>query len=151
MISTQQNKNTNHWIGNVPRIFVGLVLMSTGIGKGLDMAGFVTVLDGYQLQAHWLSVVLAYTLPFIELGVGVNLLSAIQRIATAWIAIGLHVLMISVVAITLTRGIQVSNCGCFGVFLARPLTHITLIEDAVMLTMSVLVLVDAKVRTRKFS
>ena len=114
------------------------------------MAGFAVILNSYQLQPHWASIALAYTLPFIELGTGVCLLRAVQRVATAWVAIGLHTLMISVVAVTLIRDIQVPNCGCFGVFLARPLTVITLIEDAVMLTLSILVLLDAKRRACKF-
>ena len=145
-----QTKNRVRWLRAVPRIFVGLVLVSTGIGKGLDMAGFVTVLDGYQLQPHWVSIVLAYTLPFIELGIGICLLLAVRRVPTAWMAVGLHTLMSSVVVITLKRGIEVVNCGCFGVFLARPLTTITLIEDAVMLIMSLLALLDAKRRACEF-
>ena len=42
------------------------------------------------------------------------------------------------------RGIEVANCGFFGVFLARPLTTITTIEDIVMMVMSLLVLLDAR-------
>ncbi len=147
----RQSKNRVHWLWGIPRIFVGLVLVSTGIGKGLDMAGFVTVLDNYQFQPHWVSLILAYTLPFIELGTGICLLIAVQRIAIAWMAVGLHTLMLSVVVITLKRGIEVANCGCFGVFLARPLTTVTLIEDTVMLAMSFLVLLDAWRRADKFS
>lgn len=150
MINAHPGKRHFHWIRAVPRVFVGLVLVSTGIGKGLDMPGFVGVLDSYQLMAHWLSIALAYTLPFIELGTGISLLSAYKRVTTAWIAVGLHALMIGVVTLTLARGIHVPNCGCFGVFLARPLTIITFVEDAVMLAMSVLVLADANARTDKF-
>ncbi len=95
---------------------------------------------------HWLNVILAYTLPFIELGIGIGLLLAIKRVQMACLAVGLHVLMLSIVIITLNRGIAVANCGCFGVFFARPLTTVTAIEDVVMLTMSLLAWLDAKVR-----
>ena len=148
MISMQENKRRYSWFRAIPRVFVGLVLVSTGIGKGLDMPGFVAVLDGYQLQPHWASMILAYTLPFIELVIGISLLMAFRRVTTAWLAVGFHVLMLSVVVITLLRGIELANCGCFGVFLARPLTPITAIEDMVMLVMSLMALLDAKFRAR---
>ncbi len=146
MAKIQSNKRKNSWFRAIPRVFVGLILIGTGIGKGLDMSGFVTVLKGYQLMPHWLNVILAYTLPFIELGIGIGLLLAIKRVQMAWLAVGLHVLMLSIVIITLNRGIAVANCGCFGVFFARPLTTVTAIEDVVMLAMSLLALLDAKVR-----
>ncbi len=151
MIKTSQIKTTNHWLWSVSRIFVGLVLIATGTRKGPDKPGFVTILDSCQLQPHWVSLVLAYTLPFIELGIGICLLMAVQCVPTAWMAVGLHSLMLSVVVITLKRGIEVANCGCFGVFLARPLTTITLVEDAVMLAMSLLVLLGARRRRDEFT
>lgn len=147
MTSMQENKPSYSWYRAIPRVFVGLVLISTGIGKGLDMPGFVAILDNYQLQPHWASVILAYTLPFIEFGIGISLLMAFRRVTTAWLAVGFHILMLSVVVITLMRGIELENCGCFGVFLARPLTPMTAIEDVVMLVMSLLALLDAKLRT----
>ncbi|HIF50479.1 MAG TPA: DoxX family membrane protein [Thiotrichaceae bacterium] len=136
----------NHYLRAIPRVFVGLILISTGIGKALDMPGFVTILDGYQLLPYWFSVLLAYLLPFIELGVGISLLIAFKRCLIAWLAVLIHVLMLSVILWTLYRGIEVANCGCFGVFFARPLTPLTAIEDIVMLSMSLLALLDAKTR-----
>lgn len=149
MIKTQLTKSMTEILKAIPRYFVGLILISTGIGKGLDMDGFVTVLDEYQLQPHWLSIVLAYSLPFIEFGIGLGLLIAKKRVILSWLAIGIHILMLTVVVYTLNRGIAVSNCGCFGVFLARPLTFITAIEDSVMLTLSFLVLLEARLKAKE--
>lgn len=141
-----KTRSIKHYLRVIPRIFVGLILVSTGIGKALDMPGFVTILDSYQLLPIWLSVVLAYFLPFLELGIGISLLIAFKRLLTACLAVTIHILMLSVVLITLYRGIDVANCGCFGVFFARPLTPVTAIEDIVMLIMSVLALLDAQAR-----
>ncbi|MGR9106881.1 MAG: MauE/DoxX family redox-associated membrane protein [Gammaproteobacteria bacterium] len=118
------------------RGFVGLVLLATGLGKLLDMAGFVTVIDAYQLVPHRVAAVLGYSLPWIELGTGTLLLAGRFLLSAASLAVALHLMMIGAVLITLNRGVQVENCGCFGVFLARPLTKITLVEDLVMLGMS---------------
>jgi len=49
-------------------------------------------------------------------------------------------MLLSAVMITLWREIEIANCGCFGVFLARPLTAQTVAEDAAMLGLSLLVL-----------
>lgn len=144
MTKKHQNKNIARYFCAIPRVFIGLILISTGVGKGLDMAGFVSVLEGYQFLPYWLSVIFAYTLPFIELGIGISLLIAFKPVFTAWLAVGLHSLMLNVVLITLYRGIEVANCGCFGVFLARPLTPLTAFEDIVMLVMSCLALLAAK-------
>ena len=130
------------WLKSLPRVFVGLILLATGTGKLLDMAGFVSVLDAYQLMPHWLSILLAYSLPFIELFTGLSLLISKKPIIGAWVAVVLHTLMLIVVTFTFYRGISIENCGCFGVFLARPLTLQTLFEDLLMLVMSILALVQ---------
>ena len=82
----------------------------------------------------------AYTLPFVELVTGFCLLTRTGLRLAAWVAVGLHVMLLGVVLSTLWRGLAISNCGCFGVFLARPLTGWTVVEDLVMLSMSFLVL-----------
>ena len=130
--------------GRFPRYFVGIVLIGTGLGKALDMPGFVAVIESYRLAPHAVNVALAYTLPFLELGTGILLTTGRFVLSAAGIAVALHVLMIIVVLTTLGRGIRVENCGCFGVFLARPLSYTTLIEDAVMLAVSVWAWINAR-------
>lgn len=126
------------WVAQIPRWFVGVVLVATGLGKVLDIAGFVHVLAAYDLLPHWLNLGLAYSLPFIELATGICLIARLQLLMAACIAVGLHVLLLTAVVTTLWRGIAVANCGCFGVFLARPLTAGTAVEDAAMLALSLL-------------
>ena len=46
-------------------------------------------------------------------------------------------------SITLLRGVYVPNCGCFGVFLARPLEPTTLFEDLILIYHSFLGFVPA--------
>ena len=41
-------------------------------------------------------------------------------------------------AIALARGIPIGNCGCFGVFRERPLAPTTLLEDAALIALSLL-------------
>jgi len=127
----------------VPRWFVGLVLIATGTGKVLDIPGFVHVLAAYDLLPSSGNVALAHTLPFLELATGICLLTRIKLLAAAWAAVGLHVVLLGAVLATLWRGIEIANCGCFGVFLARPLTGQTVAEDVLMLAVSIVVLRQA--------
>jgi len=124
----------------VPRCLIGVLLVATGVGKSLDMPGFALVVADYDLLPSSLVPVAAYTLPFFELATGACLLTRAQLRTAAWSAIGLHLLLLTAVIITLGRGLQIANCGCFGVFLARPLTVQTGIEDAAMLALSLLAL-----------
>ena len=127
-------------LARVPFFFVGAVLVATGTGKVLDLPGFADILAGYRLLAPWGDRLVAYTLPFVELATGWGLLTGLARRAAAASAVALHALLVSVVIATLWRGIPVENCGCFGVFLARPLGLHTLVEDLVMLAASGLAL-----------
>ncbi len=132
------------WLHDFPRWVVGLVLLATGTGKALDIPGFAEVLAAYALLPPWGNVILAYTLPVIELGTGLCLLTRIRLRPAAWVAVGLHIVLLGAVVVTLIRGLAIANCGCFGVFLARPLSVQTVVEDAVMLGMSLLVLQDVR-------
>jgi uncharacterized membrane protein YphA (DoxX/SURF4 family) len=124
---------------SLPRWFLGVVLIATGTGKAFDMPGFVHVLAAYDLLPSSGNVALAYTLPFLELATGICLLTGTQILTAAGTAVGLHVVLLSAVLVTLWRGMEIANCGCFGVFLARPLTGQTVAEDAAMLSLSLLV------------
>jgi hypothetical protein len=46
----------------------------------------------------------------------------------------------SALSITLFRGIALENCGCFGVYLARPLTTSSPLEDLVIVALALLLL-----------
>ena len=137
-------RGKSYWFFHFARWFVGLVLLATGIGKALDIKGFVDVLSNYDLLPYFGNVLLGYTLPFIELTTGLCLLFRFALRTAAWAAVCLHVLLLGAALITLWRGLALANCGCFGVFLARPLTGQTVVEDVVMLGLSILVLYESR-------
>ena len=74
----------------------------------------------------------AVSMVVIELKIAENLYRKLNLKMAALAATGLHVGFTLLATITLLRGIEVPNCGCFGVFWARPLTYITVGEDIFM-------------------
>ncbi len=122
------------------RYFIASVLLLTGIGKLLDVPGFIKVIDTYEIIPTFLQPAIAVSMVLVELKIAENLFRKINLKITALAAVALHICFTLLATMTLLRGIEVANCGCFGVFWARPLTFITVAEDIFMVGMCVLLL-----------
>jgi hypothetical protein len=132
---------------HLPRVLVGLVLIASAVGKILDIPGFIEILSHYQIfSGTAIYTLVAYTLPIIELAIGFSLLLRWHERLGALGAILLQLGFLTILTLTLLRGIPISNCGCFGVFLARPLTWGTIIEDLVLLALSLCAWLSWKLR-----
>ena len=116
-----------------------LILLSTSLGKLLDNSGFAEVIGTYRLgiPEHYL-LPLALSVSLAELFFAIRLYLEKQQLLNAWALVFIHAGYLSLAAITLLRGIALQNCGCFGVFLARPLTQQTLVEDSVLTALALL-------------
>lgn len=119
------------------RVLLGLFLLASAIGKLLDVSGFVAIIKTYEvglpLTLRWIS---AIGLIIAETMIGFWILSGWQTGRGALGSVFLNCGYLIFLSITLMRGIDVPNCGCFGVFLSRPLTLTTLIEDFVLILLS---------------
>jgi hypothetical protein len=113
-------------------------LLLTGIGKLLDVPGFIKVIDTYKVFPLFLQPVMAISMVLVELKISENLFRNIN--ITALAATVLHICFTLLASLTLLRGIEVPSCGCFGIFWARPLTFITVAEDIFMVGVCVLLL-----------
>ena len=71
-----------------------------------------------------------------EIFLGCWLLSNKRIDLAAPVSMALHSAFIAWSVLALLRGLNLPNCGCFGVFLARPLTWATPVEDAVIVAVS---------------
>jgi hypothetical protein len=122
------------------RYFIASVLFLTGIGKLLDVPGFIEVIDTYKIIPTFLQPAIAVSMVLVELKIAENLFRKINLKITALAATALHIGFALLATLTLLRGVEVANCGCFGVFWARPLTIITVAEDVFMVGVCVLLL-----------
>ena len=130
--------------------FIASVLLLTGIGKLLDVPGFVKVLITYQAIPGWGLHGVAILMVLVELRISEWLFRDETLVRGALSSLILHSLFSLWATITLIRGVSVPNCGCFGVFFARPLTILTVVEDLALVSASFFLLRLA-VKRRNFS
>lgn len=126
--------NILYWISS---IILGVLITGAGVGKLLDVRGFVSVIKTYQFHLSvWLMWLVAIGIIALELVLGLWILFGDHLKIPALLSIAMHSGYFILLTASLLRGLQLPNCGCFGVFLARPLTWYTPLEDAVLIVMS---------------
>jgi hypothetical protein len=129
------------------RIGLGGVILASGVGKALDVPGFIGVLRTYRLAlaSEWLWVIgLAVTI--FEVALGLWILSGRNLVRAMGFAMALNFGYFVLMASSLWRGLELRNCGCYGVFLAQPLRWYSPLEDLVLVALSALLLYIARRR-----
>ena len=114
------------------RFLIGATLAVTAAGKLLDVGGFARVIGTYQVFPDTALLPVALLIPAAELALAAWLFSGARLFAAALAALGMHLVYAGWAASAVARGLQLSNCGCFGVFLPRPLGWATVVEDLAM-------------------
>ncbi|HEV8540163.1 MAG TPA: MauE/DoxX family redox-associated membrane protein [Nitrospiraceae bacterium] len=118
------------------RLFVGGVILASALGKSLDLPGFVEVLKTYRTFPDIALWPLAIAVTGVEWVLGIWLISGWRlqtaALAAMWLNAGYAVWM----TISLLRGLELANCGCFGVFFPQPLRWYSPLEDLVLVGMS---------------
>lgn len=118
------------------RFTIAGVLAATAIGKLLDVPGFARVLGTYRAFSDGLLLPLAWSIPAGELALAAWLVAGRRLYSAALASAAVHAVYAAWSAVAIARGLKLDNCGCFGVFLARPLNWGTVAEDGVMVILS---------------
>ena len=119
------------------RWLLGTLILATGVGKALDIGGFAGVLADYRLglEADALSM-LALAVCAVEIGLGAWLLSGWRLRRAAATAMALNAAYCALMTTALLRGLQLDNCGCFGVYFPSPLRWYSPLEDLALVAAS---------------
>jgi hypothetical protein len=128
------------------RFAIGAILLATAVGKLLDVSGFARILGQYQVFPPGVLWPIAVAMPAAELALGGWLWAGRNLAAAALVSTALHVIYVGWSAVAVLRGLKLPNCGCFGVFLARPLGWSTVFEDLVLAGASLLLYLAARRR-----
>ena len=101
------------WIGLAARLVLAFVALWAGVAKITDLEGSVRAVRAYDLLPSGLEDLAGYSLPVVELILGLLLLAGLL---TRWTALANGLLMVAFIigiASAWARGLSI-DCGCFG-------------------------------------
>jgi uncharacterized membrane protein YphA (DoxX/SURF4 family) len=101
------------WISTAARLVLGAVLVVAGALKIADPQASVAAVRAYELLPAGLATIVGWGLPFLELVLGLLLLTGIAVRPTALATAVLLGVFIAAVASAAVRGLSI-DCGCFG-------------------------------------
>lgn len=125
-----------------------LLLLATTVTKLMDMPGFYAVVATYQVLPAALIPPAAWALVLTEGLMFAALVSGRHLRITGLALIVLHALYLLWISLALLRGLALENCGCFGVYFARPLRWYTPLEDLALIALAVWLWALARRRER---
>lgn len=131
-----------HWLS---RLFLAGVFIYSGYIKIGATLQFAVAIMGYKLVPEKLVLPLATYLPWIEIVLGLLILSGFKIRYVSMGAAALLLFFIAVLTITYLRGIE-ANCGCFG--FGDRITPLTIARDGLILIPAIFLAVEDRLRAR---
>lgn len=128
-------------------VVIGGILLVAGFGKLLDNRFFAERLAEWQLFPRWSLLPLGVAVSLSELLLAAWLFSGWRLAEAALIAFLFHVGYIAGTVITLLRGIQLPDCGCFGIVFPHPLDWNMVWQDAFLAGLCVVLYLLARRNT----
>jgi copper chaperone CopZ len=132
------HQNTFHWM-KAMNIFMAGFFLTFSFFKMLNLNGFAESYSMYDIVAKKLKA-WGYVYAFIELGLGIAYATNFQPLITNIVT--LVVMTVSIIGVLQSvfnkRKIQ---CACLGAVFNLPMSTVTIIEDALMIAMSVIMLI----------
>ncbi len=117
------------------RIFIGSIFLVSGLEKLISpYQNFMYVIQGYELFPSWMEKLIAVTVPWVEVFVGIFLVVGL------WINLSLKGALlffgcfIIIVGQALVRRLPIDQCGCFGESIHIPPQYILVFDSFMLLT-----------------
>ena len=121
--------------------FMGLFFIIFSFFKILDLKGFPVSFKMYDPLAKVVPVY-GFLYPFVETALGIMFLMRIQIIFA--LIVSLIILLVTTVGVTKTLlSKKIVQCACLGTHLKLPMTEATLIENIIMLSMSIFMILNS--------
>lgn len=93
------------------RLFLGIVFIYASIDKIIDPATFSDIIDNYRFSPVYFSNLAALIIPWIELIVGLSLITGIYIEGSVILSMGLMLFFIIILTRAVALGID-TECGC---------------------------------------
>lgn len=119
----------------VVRVGLGCMFLYSSLPKIRQPYDFLADVYNYELLGPKLGVLVAMTIPWAELFVGICLVGGIFVSGALLVSLGMGAMFTFVLASALYRGLNIS-CGCFSSSSAEQIGYITLIRALVIMLLS---------------
>ncbi|NOZ86437.1 MAG: DoxX family membrane protein [Deltaproteobacteria bacterium] len=123
------------WLCLPARIYLGCIFLLACVHKIAHPGSFAIDIDTYDILPIQAVNLMAITLPWVELVVGLFLLLGVATRAAAMAGAGMLVMFLAAVLVALARGMDMS-CGCFAsqaVANEDPISYWTILRDSAWL------------------
>jgi len=137
----QKLRTVLHWLC---RIAIAAVFIYSGYVKVQATLQFAVALTGYRLIPDRFVFPIATYFPWVEIALGILVLTGWKIRWSALAASGLMVFFIVLLSVTLARGIE-TNCGCFG--FGDRITWKTIVRDGSLLIPALFLLFESRQRS----
>ena len=107
----------NRWVSIAARVSLGCVLVYSALPKVADPPAFAQMIWNYRILPAPAVNALAIVLPWLELCIGIALVSGALRRGAGALSVILLLVFVAALSINLYRGIPV-DCGCFSLSVA---------------------------------
>jgi len=119
------------WIGLAIRLTAAAIWLVAGTAKLADLAQFHAQVGAYKLLPHALEAPFAYTLPLVEVSLGIYLAVGLFVRPAAILACALMVIFVVAMTQAAVRGLSL-DCGCFGSLAAQRVGPGAILRDAAL-------------------
>ena len=119
----------NETMALMARIIIGILLIVTGILKVPDLRGFFASVLQYRIIKGTFAKIFAYSLPFVEIIVGVALIIGYKPLISSGLALLMLLVSTIGIGIALYKSADIDNCGCYGTAVKVPINKKKLFED----------------------
>jgi uncharacterized membrane protein YphA (DoxX/SURF4 family) len=127
-----------HWIC---RLALAVVFIWSGWVKLKEPLQFAVAITGYKILPDGYAFPIATWFPWLEIALGVLLLSGFKIRWSAIASAALMLFFIVLLSVTLFRGIE-TNCGCFG--FGERITWKTIIRDGSLLIPALFLVIESR-------
>jgi uncharacterized membrane protein YphA (DoxX/SURF4 family) len=134
-------------LGVVARVALGLIFLAASWDKIADPVAFAKIIRNYQILPDVLINGAALVLPWIEVVVGVCLLTGFAVRGAGLSATLMMLVFLSAMAYAMHKGIS-TQCGCFTTKADDAISATTFLRDGSILALALLATVDSFVRAR---
>lgn len=132
------------------RVFLAFVFIYASINKISDPIEFSNSLANYKLFPYYINNLIAITLPWIELFCGTLLLFGHNEKESSIILFSLLSIFTIIVLISMFRGLDF-ECGCFGTGRSDKIGLKKILENLILLILSLFLIAKEKIKLAKES